>query len=158
MELAKEIAWDSFGLDYRIEWKKAKYHRSPYQKYFGIIPNKPKISDKELQDIYDKIYREEIHEVMPGGVAWALKKQVEKGKNLTYLPIAEILLCEIIKTIEKKKSLLSQEDLETAKVIMYNLRDSISMAKKSMTNSTKSPHTKNPIENKENNREEAPPE
>jgi hypothetical protein len=158
LELAKEIAWDRFGLDHRIEWKKAKYHRFPYEKYFGIIPNKPEVTDKELQDIYDKIYREEIHKVMPGGVAWALKKQVEKGKNLTYLPIAEILLCEIIKIIENKKSFLSQEDLETAKVIMYNLRDSISLAKNYMANPIKLPHTKNHVENRENNHEETNPE
>ena len=53
--------------------------------------------------------------------------------------------------VMQQRAFLSQEDLETAKVIMYNLRDSISLAKNYMANPIKLPHTKNHVENRENN-------
>jgi len=157
LKLAKEIAWNRYGLDHRIGWKKAKEWYFPYSKYFGMIANKPIVQDAELQKIYDQVYAPEVSDYIPGGFPQMLKEEVlldPSGTKLFSLKKSEQLLAAITERIENKDNHLSDDDLETAKVIMYNLRDSISLAKNYMTNPIKLPHTKNPIENGKNNHEE----
>ena len=157
LELAKDIAWNRFGLDHRMGWKKAKEWHFPYSEYFGMIANKPTVKDTELQKIYDQVYAAKVSDHMPGGFAQMLKEEVlldPSGTKLLSLKKSEQLLLAITERIKSKDNPLSDNELETAKVIMYNLRDSIFMAKKAMTNPIKIAHTKNPNENKKNNREE----
>jgi hypothetical protein len=150
LDLAKEIAWSVFGLDHRIGWKKAKEWYFSYSKYFGMIANKPIVQDAGLQKIYDQVYAPEVSDYIPGGFPQMLKEEVLAGVKLWSLQKSEKLLLAITERIENKDNPLSDDELETAKVIMYNLRDSISLAKNYMANPIKLPHTKNPIENEKN--------
>jgi hypothetical protein len=129
LEAAKRIGWDIFGLDYRIGWKKAKEWHYPYEKYFGMIPNKPEAKDVKLKEIYDQLYSRE--DGMPGGVAFMLGQQVKRNKEQTLLPKAKALLDKVIERITDDKRKLSKSDFETAEVIMHNLKDAIKLAEES---------------------------
>lgn len=128
LELAKQTGWDIFGLDHRIGWKSAVEWYRPYEEYFGMIANKPDTNDQKLQTIYNQLY-DPTHDKMPGGIAQMMKWHAKKGSKQVYLPEAERLLIEITKRIEDKNNPLQESDLETVQVIMYNLRDSIKLAK-----------------------------
>ncbi len=160
LDLAKEIAWSVFGLDHRMGWKKAKEWYFSYSKYFGMIANKPIVQDAGLQKIYDQVYAPEVSDYIPGGFPQMLKEEVllgPSGTKLFSLKKSEQLFAAITERIEDEDNPLSDDELETAKVIMYNFRDSISLAKNYMTNPIKLPHTENPIENEENNHGETVP-
>ena len=128
LELAKRIAWNRYGLDHRIGWKKAKEWHFPYEKYFGMIANKPIVQDPDLQKIYDQVYEPDVSDYIPGGIPHMLKEEVLAGAKLWSLQKAESLLESITQRIENKERPLSDDELETAKVVMHNLRDSISLA------------------------------
>lgn len=133
LQLAKESAWDHFGIDFRIGWQKAKEWHYGYSKYFGMIANKPETGDLKLQEIYNKLYKDS--DPIPGGIAQMLKETSKQGrrfyKSEELLKKASSLLTQLTARIENKDNPLPEYEEETAVILMLNLRDSINLVKAS---------------------------
>ncbi len=98
------------------------------EKAENMVPNRPQVNDRDLQEIFKQLYRST--DKRPGGTAEELRREVQYGRNIKgHLFKAEQRLQGIKNRIADSQNPLPRDELKAAERVMNDLRDAINKAK-----------------------------